>query len=54
MRLLLYTMVSDYFEVYDEADEIDRLSFLASEMEYLKATATLFNGSKILDELDNE
>lgn len=47
-------MVTDISYLWDEADEIDRLSFLASEMEKIKITAPLFNESKILDELDNE
>jgi hypothetical protein len=44
VKLLLSTMGTDYFYLFDDAEEADRVAFIASEMESLKQLAPLYDG----------
>lgn len=44
MRLLLFTMETDYLYLFDDAEEAERVAFIASEMESLKQLAPLYDG----------
>lgn len=37
-------MGTDYFYLFDDAEEADRVAFIASEMESLKQLAPLYDG----------
>jgi|GEM_PF-4281177 len=44
VKLLLSTMGTDYFYLFDDAEEAERVAFIASEMESLKQLAPLYDG----------
>lgn len=44
VKLLLSTMETDYFYLFDDAEEAERVAFIASEMESLKQSAPLYDG----------
>lgn len=45
-------MGTDYFQIWDEYEEAERMSFIVSEMENLKQMASLYDVTDSLDWTD--
>lgn len=46
MKLLLSTMGTDYYQLFDDDLEQERISFICSEWESLNKTAALYGGTE--------
>lgn len=46
MKLLLSIMGTDYYYLWDDDQEMERLSFIATEMEKLREQAPIYGGTE--------